>query len=164
MLARSIAGVEDRHGGDRGRAVGRPLLIMANDDGVGVAANDAHGVFDRLALDRRRKFTRVLGRDDVAAELEHRRLEGEAGTRRWLVEDGRQRETGERSRLSRQVPHAVGGGKEPLDPGAVELPDLDDVAHRGDRLAIHYVPSRSASIVAAARQSGASEGEIGWES
>ena len=75
VLSGSIAGVEDRHGGDGGRAVGRPLLIVANDDGVGVAADDAHGVFDRLALDCRRELARILGRDDVAAELVHRRLE-----------------------------------------------------------------------------------------
>ena len=132
---------------------------MANDDGVGVAADDADGVFDRLALDGRRELARILGRDDVAAELVHRRLERKAGARRRLVEDGRQRESGKRRRLSRQVSHAVGGGEEPLDTGPVELPDLDDVAHRGDRLAIHCVPSRRASIVAAARRSGASEGK-----
>ena len=38
---------------------------MANDDGVGIAANDAHGIFDRLALDRRRKLARVLGTNNV---------------------------------------------------------------------------------------------------
>ena len=66
--------------------------------------------------------------------------------------------------MPRQVSHAVGGGKEPLDARTIELPDFDDVAHCGDRLATHYVPSRSVSIVAAAQQSGASEGKIDWES
>src|SRR5215207_6598365 len=159
VLSRPITGVEDRYRGDHGRAVRRPLLIMANDDSVGVATYDAHGIFDRLALDSRRKLARVLGRDDVAAELEHRRLEGESGTRRWLVKDGGQREPGEWGRIPRQVSHAVGGGKEPLDPRAIKLPDVDDVPHRGDRLAIHYVPSRSASIVAPARQLGTSKGK-----
>src|SRR5215217_9504233 len=103
VFSRPITGVEDRYCGDHSRAVRRPLLIMANDDSVGVATNDAHGIFDRLALDSRRKLARVLGRDDVAAELEHRRLEGEAGTRRWLVKDSRQREPSERGCFSRQV-------------------------------------------------------------
>src|SRR5215212_9471066 len=164
MLARSVAGVEDRHAGDGSGTVGRTLLVMANDDGVGIAADDADGVFDRLALDRRRELPRVLGRDDIAAELVHRRLEGETGACGWLVEDGRQRETGKRRRLSWQVTHPVGGSEEPLDPWPVELANLDNVARGGDRSAIHCDPSRSASIVAPARESGANEGEQGWES
>ena len=147
VLAGAVAGVEDGNGGDGGRAVGRPLLVVADDDGVGVALDDADRVFDRLALDGGRELAGILGRDDIAAEPVHGRLEREPGAGRWFVEDGRQGVAGQRRGAARQVAHAIGRGEEPLESRPVELRHLDDVADFRGMLVVSSAPSRLASIV-----------------
>ena len=80
VVVAAVARVDDRdlrvHGSDQRRA----LLGMAHGDDVAVAADDAHGVRDGLALGGGRALRRGDA-EHLAAEREHRALEAQARAR-----------------------------------------------------------------------------------
>ena len=89
MEVPAVTGVDDGHTGGTGSHQRSALLRMAHGDNVGVAAHGAHGVGHALALGG----GAALGTgkaDDIAAQLVHGRLKGQAGTGGGLEEQGGQ--------------------------------------------------------------------------
>src|SRR5947209_1240967 len=95
VLADAVAGVDDRcravHGcsqrvGGRGGFASRAAIGVPQYNGVGIASNGLDRVMQALALRDRRVLHAARGGDDPAAQPLSRRLEGEVGASRWLVE------------------------------------------------------------------------------
>src|SRR5207245_5775794 len=68
-------------------------LVVSQHDGVCVSADDPDRVFQRLAFRHGRELARVVCAHGLAAQPEHRGLEGQAGSCRWLVEKSRHHST-----------------------------------------------------------------------
>ena len=139
VLAWSVAGVDDGHAAHRGRAPRGALLVVAQHDDVGVAADDADRVLDGLALGRRRELARVVGAHRAAAEPQHRSLERQSRACRRLVEQrGHQLALQPAGVAMRLALHVVREHEELLEQRARELLALDDVTQsRTDR---HRLP------------------------
>src|SRR5512147_2392689 len=89
LSAVAVTGVDHRNWGHLCRALRAAGFVMANNDHVRVAANNADRVFDLLAFHLRRKRTSVFGREYASAEPVHGSFEAEARTRGWLVKKRR---------------------------------------------------------------------------
>ena len=132
MLARSVAGVDDRDRRDSGGAPGRSLLVVAQDDDIGVAADDLDRVFEGLALCGGREFPSVVGTHRLATESQHGGLEGQTGSGRRFVKQCRHH-------LSGQAPDEVvgfaldlfGAREQVFEDGSRELLTLDYVPQPG---------------------------------
>jgi hypothetical protein len=106
----------------------------ADHDAVDVPREDARGVSDRLAAAELHVSWREEQR--VAAELIGADLEGDAGTRRSLHEDHRQRFSGERLVLVLPLAHALGEVEE-----CVEL--FSGKVGNGEEVFSHWESSRA---------------------
>ncbi len=89
MLAAPVTPVDHRHVRDQRRPFRGALLVVPDDDHVGVAGDDADRVLQRLALGGARELPRVVGAHHPSAEAKHGRLEREPGAGGGLVEEGR---------------------------------------------------------------------------
>src|SRR3954470_5589444 len=90
LSAVAIPGIDYRHRRDFSRARGSSCLMMANDDDVAVAADDANRILDLLGFNFRRKRARMFSGEHAAPQSMHRRFEGEPGSRGGLVKDTRE--------------------------------------------------------------------------
>src|ERR1035437_1498678 len=89
LAAVAIAGVDHGNRGNLGGTLGAPFFIVANDDDVAIARNDADGILELLAFNLRGEDTGLLGRKHTAAQTMHGRFEGKAGARGGRVEHSR---------------------------------------------------------------------------
>src|SRR5690606_19779036 len=114
----------------RRSAGGGAGLRVADDDDVGVRLDDARGILDGLPLGRRRGLPGVLGREDLPAEPDHRRLEAQARARARFEEEGRHDPAAEPvgAAGSHNHAHLVGAREELFEEGAVELLHGEDTA------------------------------------
>ena len=87
MLVGAVAGVDDGHGGEFGQHAGGAVFGVADDDGVGVAGDDAGSIGQGFAF-----FGTGIGTvgkaDNFAAEPLYGGFEGEAGAGGGLEEAG----------------------------------------------------------------------------
>ena len=136
VLARAVAGVDDRDEGGVRELGDRALVGVAHRDHVAVAGDDPGRVVDRLALGHRRE--REAGRrQDLPAQPGERRLEAEPGARRGLEEQAREHRPVEdvaRVLAASQRTQAVGEGEQPLRRIEVELAGRDEVRSLLERL------------------------------
>jgi glyoxylase-like metal-dependent hydrolase (beta-lactamase superfamily II) len=128
MLAWTIAGIDDWHGRYRGCSRGGSLLVVPNDDCIGIAFDNTNCVFDGFALDRRGEFAGVFGRDDISTQTQHRRFEAETSSRGGFVKEGRQDESVKSMIWPGERSHAVRGVENDLEVLARKLTDFDDVS------------------------------------
>ena len=118
MLARAVACVDDRHAGVVGGHLGRADFRVAQDDGIAVLFQRAHGVGQCFALAHRTELNPLRNRDHAAAQPLHGCDKRGAGARARLVEEAGQHVA------AQQVAHAV-----LLDHGAHRLRLLKNVSH-----------------------------------
>jgi len=115
-----------------GRLVGRADIRVAQHDHISVAAHGAHGVGQVFALVDGRELDAVAGRHDFAAQVTHRRLEGEVGARAGFVEQrGHQPPGGELEQAAVVLGEALAdrdrGVEQDLQVAPAKLLDRDDV-------------------------------------
>ena len=128
VLAGPVPGVDHGDAADRGRAPGRALFAVAEHDHVRVSADDPDRVLERLALGGRRELARVVGPHGLAAQPKHRRLEGQAGSRRGFVEEGRHHLAGHAADKALGLAlDLVSARDQVFEQGARELLTLDHV-------------------------------------
>ena len=129
MLARAIACVDDRDRAHGGGPPGGALLVVAKDDHVGVAADDADRVLQGLALRRGGELARIVRAHGLPAQAQHRRLERKPGARGGLVEKRRHHLSGEPSHEPVRLALDLFRAREQLfEQRSRELLTLDDVS------------------------------------
>ena len=132
MLARSVAGVDDRDRRYSGGALGRSLFVVAQDDDVGVAADDLDRVFKGLALGRGGEFPSVVGAQRLAPQAQHRRLERQTGSGRRFVKQCRHHLSGKApDEVVGLALDLVGPREKVFEDGTRELLTLDYVLQPG---------------------------------
>ena len=89
VLAGAVAGVDHRDGGNRRRARCGALLIVPEDDHIGIGGDHADRVLEGLSLDRTREGVRGFGPQHRPAEAEHRRFEAQPRACARFVEERR---------------------------------------------------------------------------
>src|SRR3954451_22057170 len=89
----AIPGIDYRHRRNLGRAPGPTFFVVPNDNHIGISANDADGILDLLALNFRRKCSRMLGRKHTPAQPVHGSFKRKPRPRRWFIEQCRENAT-----------------------------------------------------------------------